>query len=149
MIRRAVPLALGLLSVSNPQISVMDTLSKLSHDHDVDVAQGAILALGLIGAGMHSLPYLSSRPSAHSPSSLPRLISLCLRRNKQRTRCRNASVSRTVLLQGPQPLVCRARCARSVAYGQGYNHTQPVLQRPYAPCTHSCWRTAHCLVRLH
>lgn len=30
----------------------MDTLSKLSHDHDADVAQGAIFALGLIGAGI-------------------------------------------------------------------------------------------------
>lgn len=55
MIRRAVPLALGLISVSNPQIPVMDTLSKLSHDHDADVAQGAIFALGLIGAGTFSL----------------------------------------------------------------------------------------------
>lgn len=54
VIRRAVPLALGLLSVSHPQISVMDTLSKLSHDHDVDVAQGAIFALGLIGAGTNN-----------------------------------------------------------------------------------------------
>jgi len=54
VIRRSVPLALGLLSVSNPQISVMDTLSKLSHDHDVDVAQGAIFGLGLIGAGTNN-----------------------------------------------------------------------------------------------
>jgi len=54
VIRRSVPLALGLLSVSHPQIAVMDTLSKLSHDHDVDVAQGAIFALGLIGAGTNN-----------------------------------------------------------------------------------------------
>jgi hypothetical protein len=32
----------------------MDTLSKLSHDSDADVAQGAILALGLIGAGTNN-----------------------------------------------------------------------------------------------
>jgi 26S proteasome regulatory subunit N1 len=54
VIRRAVPLALGLISVSHPRISVMDTLSKLSHDHDVDVAQAAILSLGLIGAGTNN-----------------------------------------------------------------------------------------------
>lgn len=54
VIRRAVPLALGLISVSYPRISVMDTLSKLSHDHDADVAQGAILSLGLIGAGTNN-----------------------------------------------------------------------------------------------
>eukprot|EP01105_Mastigella_eilhardi_P026876 TRINITY_DN7968_c0_g1_i1.p1 TRINITY_DN7968_c0_g1~~TRINITY_DN7968_c0_g1_i1.p1 ORF type:complete len:903 (-),score=292.98 TRINITY_DN7968_c0_g1_i1:117-2792(-) len=50
-VRRAVPLALGLLSVSNPQMSVMDTLSKLSHDSDSEVGLAAIFALGLIGAG--------------------------------------------------------------------------------------------------
>jgi 26S proteasome regulatory subunit N1 len=36
-IRRAVPLALGMLSISKPDISIMDTLSKFSHDHDVEV----------------------------------------------------------------------------------------------------------------
>ena len=44
--RQAVPLALALLNVSNPTIAVMDTLSRLSHDSDIDVAQNAILALG-------------------------------------------------------------------------------------------------------
>jgi len=54
VIRRTVPLALGLLSISNPQLQVMDTLSKLSHDSDADVSQGAILSLGLIGAGTNN-----------------------------------------------------------------------------------------------
>jgi len=54
VVRRAVPLALGLMSVSNPRISVMDTLSKLSHDSDEEVALGAILSLGLIGAGTNN-----------------------------------------------------------------------------------------------
>jgi len=53
-IRRAIPLALGLHSVSNPRLAVMDTLSKLSHDNDVDVARNAILALGMIGAGSNN-----------------------------------------------------------------------------------------------
>ena len=50
-VKRVVPLALGLLSVSNPQLSVMDTLSKLSHDQDQVVSQNAILAMGFLGAG--------------------------------------------------------------------------------------------------
>jgi len=53
-IRRAVPLALGILSVCDPDISVMATLSKFSHDHDAEVAMGAIFALGLIGAGTNN-----------------------------------------------------------------------------------------------
>ena len=38
MIRRAVPLALGLISVSNPQLNILDTLSKFSHDADAEVS---------------------------------------------------------------------------------------------------------------
>lgn len=53
-VRKAVPLALGLLYVSDPQAAVVDTLSKLSHDADADVAQGAIIAMGLIGAGSNN-----------------------------------------------------------------------------------------------
>ncbi|PCH44904.1 26S proteasome regulatory complex non-ATPase subcomplex Rpn1 subunit [Wolfiporia cocos MD-104 SS10] len=54
IIRRAVPLALGLLSASNPQLPVMDTLSKYSHDNDLGVALNAIFAMGLIGAGTNN-----------------------------------------------------------------------------------------------
>jgi 26S proteasome regulatory subunit N1 len=54
VIRRTIPLALGLISISNPRLTVMDTLSKLSHDADGDVAQGAIFALGMIGAGTNN-----------------------------------------------------------------------------------------------
>ncbi|KAG9441817.1 hypothetical protein H6P81_017671 [Aristolochia fimbriata] len=53
-IRRAVPLALGLLCISNPKVNVMDTLSRLSHDTDSEVAMSAIIALGLIGAGTNN-----------------------------------------------------------------------------------------------
>eukprot|EP00244_Chara_vulgaris_P006492 TRINITY_DN2463_c0_g1_i1.p1 TRINITY_DN2463_c0_g1~~TRINITY_DN2463_c0_g1_i1.p1 ORF type:complete len:270 (+),score=39.94 TRINITY_DN2463_c0_g1_i1:56-811(+) len=53
-IRRAVPLALALLSISNPKINVMDTLSRLSHDSDSEVAMGATIGLGLIGAGTNN-----------------------------------------------------------------------------------------------
>ncbi|XP_073312319.1 26S proteasome non-ATPase regulatory subunit 2 homolog A-like [Primulina huaijiensis] len=53
-IRRAVPLALGLLCVSNPKVNVMDTLSRLSHDADTEVAMAAVISLGLIGAGTNN-----------------------------------------------------------------------------------------------
>ena len=53
-VRRAVPLALGLLYVGHPMVTVMDTLSKLSHDQDSDVAMAAIFSLGLIGAGTNN-----------------------------------------------------------------------------------------------
>ena len=54
-IRRAVPLALALISVSNPKLSILDTLSKFSHDSDPEVAHNAIMAMGIVGAGRFSL----------------------------------------------------------------------------------------------
>ncbi|KAI5287147.1 proteasome regulatory particle base subunit [Ascosphaera aggregata] len=53
-IRRAVPLAMGLISPSNPQMKVYDTLSRFSHDNDLDVAVNAIFAMGLLGAGTNN-----------------------------------------------------------------------------------------------
>ncbi|KAK5692984.1 proteasome regulatory particle base subunit [Elasticomyces elasticus] len=53
-IRKAVPLAMGLISPSNPQMKVYDTLSRYSHDNDVDVACNAIFAMGMLGAGTNN-----------------------------------------------------------------------------------------------
>jgi len=53
-IRRAVPLALALLSVSNPRLTVLDTLSKFSHDMDTEVALNSIFAMGIVGAGTNN-----------------------------------------------------------------------------------------------
>ncbi|KAL1967911.1 hypothetical protein VTN77DRAFT_2328 [Rasamsonia byssochlamydoides] len=53
-IRKAVPLAMGLVSPSNPQMKVYDTLSRYSHDTDNDVAINAIFAMGLTGAGTNN-----------------------------------------------------------------------------------------------
>ena len=53
-VRRAVPIALGMQYVSNPELAVTETLSKLSHDSDADVAMSAMLALGLVGAGTNN-----------------------------------------------------------------------------------------------
>lgn len=53
-VRRAVPLALALLCASYPKTSLMETLSKYSHDHDQETAMSAILALGVVGAGTNN-----------------------------------------------------------------------------------------------
>ncbi|KAI1470677.1 26S proteasome regulatory complex, non-ATPase subcomplex, Rpn1 subunit [Daldinia caldariorum] len=53
-IRRVVPLAMALISPSNPQMKVYDTLSRYSHDNDNDVAINAIFAMGLLGAGTNN-----------------------------------------------------------------------------------------------
>lgn len=53
-IRRAVPLALGLIAVSNPKLNILDTLSKFSHDSDAEVAHNSIFAMGLVGAGTNN-----------------------------------------------------------------------------------------------
>ncbi len=54
VIRSTVPLAIALICASNPLVSVLDTLSKYSHDNDQDVAMNSILALGLVGAGTNN-----------------------------------------------------------------------------------------------
>ncbi|CAH0048653.1 unnamed protein product [Clonostachys solani] len=53
-IRKAVPLAMGLISPSNPQMKVYDTLSRYSHDNDPEVAINAIFAMGILGAGTNN-----------------------------------------------------------------------------------------------
>ncbi|KAG5889970.1 hypothetical protein JTB14_020258 [Gonioctena quinquepunctata] len=53
-VRKAVPLAISLSSVSNPQLSVIDILTKYSHDPDEEVAANAIFGLGIIGAGTNN-----------------------------------------------------------------------------------------------
>ena len=53
-IKRATPLAIALLCISNPKVNVVDLLTKLSHDNDAEVAQAAIFALGMVGAGTNN-----------------------------------------------------------------------------------------------
>lgn len=53
-IKRVVPLAIALLNVSNPDYAVIDQMSRLSHDGDAEVAQGAILGLGIVSAGTNN-----------------------------------------------------------------------------------------------
>ena len=53
-VRQAVPMALALLNLSNPDMYTMDTLSRLSHDQDGAVTKSAILAFGFLGAGTNN-----------------------------------------------------------------------------------------------
>merc|ERR1711934_552557 len=53
-IKRAVPLALTLLNISNPGISVIDQLSRLSHNSDAEISQNSILGLGVVSAGTNN-----------------------------------------------------------------------------------------------
>mmetsp|Transcript_17637 Transcript_17637/g.21373 ORF Transcript_17637/g.21373 Transcript_17637/m.21373 type:complete len:966 (-) Transcript_17637:1702-4599(-) len=50
-VRRAVPLAMALSHISDPDYALIDVLSKLSHDGDKDTAMCAIMALGIMCAG--------------------------------------------------------------------------------------------------
>jgi 26S proteasome regulatory subunit N1 len=53
-IKRAVPLALAVLHISNPDFAVIDQLSRLSHDPDGEISQNAIMALGVVSAGTNN-----------------------------------------------------------------------------------------------
>ena len=86
-VRRAVPLALATIHVSDPAYSVVDTLSKLSHDADVDTAMSAIMGLGLVGAGtnnsriaglLRQLTVFYEKEA--NPLFVTRLAQVCLRR---------------------------------------------------------------------
>ena len=48
------PLAIGLLRISNPEVATMDLLTKLAYDSDECIAMSATFALGLIGAGTNN-----------------------------------------------------------------------------------------------
>lgn len=54
VIRKAVPLAMGLISASSPQMKIYETLSRYSHDNDGDVAINAIFSMGLVGSGTNN-----------------------------------------------------------------------------------------------
>lgn len=53
-VKRAVPLAMAVLNISNPDFAVIDQLSRMSHDPDEEMSQNAILAMGLTSAGTNN-----------------------------------------------------------------------------------------------
>uniref|UniRef100_A0A7S4BU81 26S proteasome non-ATPase regulatory subunit 2 homolog n=1 Tax=Chrysotila carterae TaxID=13221 RepID=A0A7S4BU81_CHRCT len=60
-VRRAVPLGLALLSTSSPmKNTVIDTISKMTHDLDQEVAISAIISLGLVAGGTNNAKVASS-----------------------------------------------------------------------------------------
>lgn len=59
VIRRAVPLALALISPSNPQLPILESLSKFSHDSDSETAHNAVFAMGVVGAGTNNARLVS------------------------------------------------------------------------------------------
>jgi 26S proteasome regulatory subunit N1 len=53
-VKRAVPLAFAVLNISNPDFTVIDQLSRLSHDPDAEISQNAILGMGIVSAGTNN-----------------------------------------------------------------------------------------------
>lgn len=53
-VRKAAPVGLALLHISDPKLNATDVLGRLSHDSNEDVAQAASLALGIVGAGTNN-----------------------------------------------------------------------------------------------
>ncbi|KNH07500.1 26S proteasome regulatory non-ATPase subunit [Perkinsela sp. CCAP 1560/4] len=49
--RRGIPLSLAFMSISDPSVTVLESLSKLSHDSDEITAQNAIIGIGFVAAG--------------------------------------------------------------------------------------------------
>lgn len=56
-VKRAIPIAIAMLNISNPGIIATDLLSKLAHDEDSEMSRRAILGLGLIGLGTNNARY--------------------------------------------------------------------------------------------
>jgi hypothetical protein len=52
IIRKTLPLALGLVTASNPVLPILDTLSKHFHDNDLTVVLDAIFATSLVCASI-------------------------------------------------------------------------------------------------
>lgn len=53
-VRRAMPLAVALTSVSKAHCSIIDVLTKYAHDSDEEVSCNAIFCLGIVGAGTNN-----------------------------------------------------------------------------------------------
>ena len=100
-IRKAVPLAIGLVSVSNPLLPILDTLSKYSHDNDLQVAINAIFAWGLLRT--------------------------CWRRQEQCSVGPDAETISRLLSKGTWFIIYSLNCLRNGTYRQGDDRSQPVL----------------------
>lgn len=134
-LRRAVPLALALISVSNPRLNILDTLSKFSHDADPEVSYNSIFAMGMVGSG---------KPGRHpgAPAGLggdtkalnPNFCLLPLfSRYQQRPAGCHAAAARPVPRQGPQQPLHGAASPGDGPTGQvGVTHAG--YRRRWSPC---------------
>lgn len=53
-VKKAIPLAYSVLSISNPKLNVIDSLIKFTFDLDKDVAINSIFALGIVSSGTNN-----------------------------------------------------------------------------------------------
>ena len=123
MIKRTVPLALALLSASNPRLQYLDTLSKFSHDSDPEVSHNAILAMGVVGAGAHPRKHLNVPHYDVIDASL-----LWLFRDEQCASGADVATVGSLPQQRPQQPVLRAHRSGSHPPGQGHAHSVSVPQ---------------------
>lgn len=47
------------MNISNPKLTILETLSKYSHDSDPDTVRSALMAMGLVGAGTNNARLVS------------------------------------------------------------------------------------------
>ena len=53
-IKKTAPLAIGLMSICNPDMTIADTLGKICFDKEKNVSESALLSLGIISAGTNN-----------------------------------------------------------------------------------------------
>jgi hypothetical protein len=125
-IRKAVPLALGLLCASNPVVNVLDVLSKYSHDNDQEVAINAIFGMGLVGAGTNN---------ARLAQMLRQLAAYYHKEPNCLFAVRLAQVRRLILRNyrlNDSKLTFPQRFTGPRSHGQGNNDDQPLPHEPHA-----------------
>jgi len=53
-VKNTVPLALAIMNLSNPSITIQDMISRMAHMEDPELAFRAIISMGLIGGGTNN-----------------------------------------------------------------------------------------------
>jgi hypothetical protein len=145
-VRRAVPLALAMVHVSDPAYSIVDTLSKLTHDMDVNTAMSAIMALGIIGAGTNNsriAGLLRQLTVFYDKEASPLFVT---RLAQVRSEC-DALAPHWHLICGV--VVCpQCVCAGYSAHGQGSADHPPVPRPPHAAvwCCHGGLAASDCIL---
>jgi 26S proteasome regulatory subunit N1 len=76
--RRMVPIGMALTSVSNPQPELIDALHRIAHDADLNVANNAAIAMGLLASGTQNSRAIDAlrRLSSFHKSNPPKVMCL-------------------------------------------------------------------------